>query len=155
MESHEDDAMERESLESEEKVTPYPLTVLFDGACPICDREIALMRRLDKRRLLIFFDFSRSDYDPAAIDISRTELGRIIHARWADGTIITGVDVFRAMWEAVGLGFLARLTRLSFIEPLVVKAYAWFARNRLRLTARVDTCVESTCKTGHSNRHSL
>jgi len=58
MESHEDDAMERESLESEEKVTPYPLTVLFDGACPICDREIALMRRLDKRRLLIFFDFS-------------------------------------------------------------------------------------------------
>ena len=118
----------------------YPLTIFFDGACPICDREIALMRRLDKRRLLAFCDFSRPDYDPTSIDLSPTELGRIIHARWGDGTVITGVDVFRAMWEAVGLGFLARLSRLSLVEPLVVRAYAWFARNRLRLTGRSQVC---------------
>ena len=132
----------------------YPLTVFFDGACPICDREITLMRRLDKRRRLVFCDFSRPDYDPTSINISPTELGRIIHARWNNGTVITGVDVFRAMWEAVGLGFLAWLTRLSFIEPLVVKAYAWFARNRLRLTGRSHTCTEGACKSAPSSRHS-
>ena len=25
----------------------YPLTVFYDGACPICAREMALMKRLD------------------------------------------------------------------------------------------------------------
>ncbi|MGZ8381163.1 MAG: thiol-disulfide oxidoreductase DCC family protein [Nitrospira sp.] len=133
-------------------MTSYPLTVFFDGACPICDREIALMRRLDRRRRLIFCDFSRSDYDATSIDISPAELGRIIHARWGEGTIITGVDVFRAMWEAVGLGFLARLTRLSLVEPLVVKAYAWFARNRLRLTGRSHTCEGDACRSSLSSR---
>jgi predicted DCC family thiol-disulfide oxidoreductase YuxK len=132
----------------------YPLTVFFDGACPICDREIALMRRLDRRRRLIFCDFSRPDYDATSIDISPSELGKIIHARWADGTVITGVDVFRAMWEAVGLSFLARLTRFSLVEPLVINAYAWFARNRLRLTGRSHTCSGDACRSAPSSRHS-
>jgi len=112
------------------------------------------MRRLDKHQRLIFCDFSRSDYDPTSINISPAELGRIIHARWVNGSVITGVDVFRAMWEAVGLGFLARLTRLSLIEPLVLKAYAWFARNRLRLTGRSRTCAGDSCGSALSNRHS-
>ncbi|WP_090895231.1 thiol-disulfide oxidoreductase DCC family protein [Candidatus Nitrospira nitrificans] len=98
---------------------------------------------------------SRPDYDLASIHISPTELGRIIHARWVDGTVITGVDVLRAMWEAVGLGFLARLSRLSLVEPLVVNAYAWFARNRLRLTGRSHTCMADACKSAHSRRHDL
>ena len=132
----------------------YPLTIFFDGACPICDREIALMRRLDRRRRLVFCDFSRPDYDPTSIDRSPAELGRIIHARWGDGTVITGVDVFRAMWEAVGLGFLARLSRLSLVEPLVVRAYAWFARNRLRLTGRSHTCAGDACRSSLSSRKS-
>ncbi len=106
------------------------------------------MRRLDRHRRLIFFDFSRPDYDPSSLAISPTELGRIIHARWTDGTVITGVDVFRAMWEAVGLGCLARLTRFSLVEPMVVKAYAWFARNRLRLTGRSHACPGDACRSG-------
>ena len=133
-------------------MTAYPLTVFFDGACPICVREIALMRRLDRRRRLVCCDFSQPDYDTASINISPAELGRVIHARWADGSIITGVEVFRAMWAAVGLGFLARLSRLSLVEPLVLKAYAWFAHNRLRLTGRSHACTEDSCRSALSNR---
>ena len=127
----------------------YPLTVFFDGACPICVREIALMRRLDKRRRLVCCDFSRSDYDAASINISLAELGRVIHARWADGNVITGVEVFRAMWEAIGLGFLAKLSRLPVVEPLVFRAYAWFARHRLQLTGRSNPCPGGACNAGH------
>jgi predicted DCC family thiol-disulfide oxidoreductase YuxK len=132
----------------------YPLTVFFDGACPICEREIALMRRLDRRRRLVCCDFARPDYDTASINISPAELGRVIHARWADGGVITGVEVFRAMWGAVGLGFLARLSRLSLVEPLVLNAYAWFARNRLRLTGRLHACTGGVCGSAFSRRHS-
>lgn len=130
-------------------LAPYPLTVFFDGACPICAREIALMKRMDQQRQLEFNDFSAVDYDTASIDVSSAELGRIIHARWADGRVISGVEVFRAMWEAVGLGMLARLSRLFLIEPMVLRAYAWFARNRRRLTGRSNSCPTSACNLKH------
>ena len=130
-------------------MTPYPLTVFFDGACPICAREIALMKRLDRRQRLAYCDFSRLDYDTASKGFAPSELGTVIHARWADGSVITGVDVFRAMWEAVGLGLLAKLSHLSLVEPLVLRAYEWFARNRLQLTGRLNPCPEGACDSRH------
>jgi predicted DCC family thiol-disulfide oxidoreductase YuxK len=107
------------------------------------------MRRLDRRRQLEFCDFSDQEYDAASRGLSTEDLGTVIHARWADGSVITGVDVFRAMWEAVGLGFLARLSRLSLVEPLVLRAYEWFARNRLQLTGRLNPCPEGVCDSRH------
>ena len=135
-------------------MTQYPLTVFFDGACPICDREIALMKRLDRRRQLEFCDFSTQEYDAASSGFAAADLATVIHARWVNGSVITGVDVFRAMWEAVGMGLLARLSRLSLVEPLVLKAYAWFARNRLRLTGRSHACTVDACRSALSSRHS-
>ena len=130
-------------------MTHYSLTVFFDGVCPICDREIALMKRLDRHRHLTFCDFSHPDYDAASIGFAPSELGGVIHARWADGSVITGVEVFRAMREAVGLGLLATLSRLSVVEPLVLKAYAWFARHRLQLTGRSNSCSGNACDSRH------
>jgi len=115
---------------------PYPLTVYFDADCPICRREIDLMKIFNRRNHLEFIDFSASSYLPAEHGLSPCDLGKVIHARWSDGTIITGVEVFREMWEAIGLGFLARFARRPTINKLLVKAYTWFARNRLRLTGR-------------------
>jgi predicted DCC family thiol-disulfide oxidoreductase YuxK len=130
-------------------MAPYPLTVFFDGACPICAREIALMKRLARRRQLEFCDFSTQEDDGASNGFATADLGTVIHARWADGSVITGVEVFRAMWEAVGLGLLAKLSRLSLAEPLVLRAYAWFARNRLQLTGRLNPCPGGTCDSRH------
>ena len=126
-----------QELKSLSHVTkPYPLTVYFDGECPICRREIDLMKVFNRRERLQFIDFSNSSYQPTDQNLSQCDLGRVIHARWSDGTVVTGVEVFREMWEAIGLGFLARISRLSGINTLLVKAYAWFAKNRLRLTGR-------------------
>ena len=106
------------------------------------------MKRLNRTQRLIFCDFSRPEYDETMTGLAPAELGRIIHAQWADGRMITGVAVFQAMWEAVGLGLLTKLSRLSFIEPFLYKAYAWFARNRLWLTGRAKDCPGSTCAAG-------
>lgn len=123
----------------------YPLTVWFDGACPLCSREMAFMQRLDRKRRLRFCDFSAPDYNVAANGIPLPELAAVIHARWEDETVIRGVEVFRAIWQAVGLGFLTRMSRLPLIDPLAVKAYAWFARNRLWLTGR-KVCTSDQCR---------
>ena len=115
---------------------PYPLTVYFDGECPVCRREINLMKFLHRSQRLGFIDFSNSLYRPTDHRLNRCDLREVIHARWSDGTIITGVEVFSEMWEAIGFGFLARLSRRPLINALLVKGYAWFAKNRLRLTGR-------------------
>ena len=122
----------------------YPLTVFYDGACPICAREMALMKRLDRTQRLTLLDFSLADF-AAPADLAVTDLSAVIHAQWADGTVITGVEVFRAIWEAIGLGFLSRLSRLPLVAPLMVTAYGWFARNRLWLTGRSNACPGNAC----------
>ncbi|ULA59525.1 MAG: Cell division inhibitor [Nitrospira sp.] len=123
----------------------YPLTVWFDGACPLCSREMTFMKRLDRKRRLRFCDFSAPGSDIVTSEIPVSELSAVIHAQWGDGTVIRGVEVFRAIWQAVGLGFLTRMSRLPLIDPLAVKAYAWFARNRLWLTGR-KVCTSDQCR---------
>lgn len=132
------------------KMDNYPLTVFYDGACPICAREMALMKRLDRTQCLTLVDFSPAGFDAAPAGLVVADLSTVIHAQWADGTVMTGVEVFRAIWEAVGLGFLARMSRLPVIDPLTVKAYAWFARNRLWLTGRYNACPGNTCAAASS-----
>ena len=122
----------------------YPLTVFYDGACPICAREMALMKRLDRTQRLTLLDFSLAGF-AAPADLAVTDLSAVIHAQWADGTVITGVEVFRAIWEAIGLGFLSRLSRLPLVAPLMVTAYRWCARNRLWLTGRSNACPGIAC----------
>jgi len=129
-------ALSEKATPSTFEVKAYPLTVYFDGDCPICRREIDLMKFFNRKKRLRFIDFSTSSYRPDEHGLTPCDLGKVIHARWSDGTVITGVDVFRAMWEEIGLTFLARLTQHPLIHKLLVKAYAWFARNRLRLTGR-------------------
>lgn len=128
----------------------YPLTVFYDGACPICAREIALMRWLDRHGRLALCDFSSPAYDAASTGLAVADLSAVIHARWADGRVITAVEVFRGMWEAVGLHSLARLSRRPLVEPLLLQVYGWFAKNRLWLTGRASTCTDNTCNASPS-----
>jgi predicted DCC family thiol-disulfide oxidoreductase YuxK len=118
--------------------------VFFDGACPLCRREIALLGRLDRGRGRIrFTDIDRSDFDPSTIQKTRAELMARIYGRLPDGSLITGVEVFRQLYAAVGFGALVALTRLPGVRHALDAAYAVFAKNRLRLTGR---CTDEACE---------
>lgn len=84
------------------------VTVWFDGACPLCRREIAVMRRLDRRGAISFVDVSDGQ---AVCPIDRAELLARFHAR-EDGVLLSGAAAFAAMWRAIPLlrplGLLAR-----------------------------------------------
>lgn len=106
------------------------LTVWFDGACPLCLREIALMRRLDRRGAIRFIDVVGED---AVCPIDRAELLARFHAH-EDGQLLSGAAAFAAMWRAIPLlrpfGLAARAPwALKILEALYVR----FLRVRPRL----------------------
>ena len=117
--------------------------VFFDGECPLCAREISMLRRLDQRQRIRFTDIASPRFDAAQLGSTRAELMRRIHARLPDGTMIEGVEVFRRLYAAVGFGTLVRLTRVPGIVQLLDVGYALFAKHRLRLTGR---CSAVTCE---------
>ena len=118
------------------------LEVFFDGDCPLCTKEIAFVRRLDRKSRVLFTDIAASGFDAASIGRTQDDLMARIQARTADGAFIDGVEVFRRMYAAVGLSFVVALTRLPGITQLLDASYRWFAKNRLRLTGR---CKDGTC----------
>jgi predicted DCC family thiol-disulfide oxidoreductase YuxK len=116
--------------------------VFFDGECPLCIREIGLLRRLDRRGRIRFTDISSPAFDPSPLGVDAATLMARIHGRLPSGRLVEGVEVFRQLYAAVGLGPLVALTRLPGVSHLLDAAYAWFAKNRLRLTGR---CTPETC----------
>lgn len=117
--------------------------VFFDGACPLCAKEVAFVRRLDRRSRVLFTDIADPEFEAASIGRTQADLMARIQGRLPDGTFIDGVEVFRRMYAAVGLGPLVALTRLPGISHVLELGYRWFAKNRLRLTGRCegDACT--------------
>lgn len=110
------------------------LTVWFDGACPLCRREIALVRWLDRRGRIAFVDVAAAD---SVCPIDRAQLLSRFHAR-ENGRILSGVAAFAAMWRAVPLLWpLGQIARLPLVLPVLDRAYLVFLRLRPRIQARL------------------
>lgn len=109
----------------------YPLTLYFDGSCPLCMREMIFLRARDKRWRLRLVDVSAPDFDNDTGVPVATLMGRM-HARCADGTLVDGVAVFRLAYEAVGLGWIVGPLRWPVLVPVLDRLYMLVARNRNR-----------------------
>ena len=107
------------------------VTVWYDGACPLCIREIALMRRLDTRRAINFVDVAPEN---AACPIDRTLLLARFHAQESGGSVLSGAAAFAAMWRAIPiLRPLGLIARNPVILALLERTYTAFLKVRPRL----------------------
>lgn len=50
--------------------TLLPLTLFYDGACPLCQAEILYLQRRNQRQLLQFIDVNSSAFDPERVGVS-------------------------------------------------------------------------------------
>ena len=114
----------------------WQLQVFFDGDCPLCQREIALLRRWDRRQRIWFTDIAAEDFRSEQWGRSYSELMAEMHGRLPDGSWVRGVETFRRLYAQVGFGWLVPLTRWPGVRQLLDFGYDRFARNRLRLTGR-------------------
>jgi predicted DCC family thiol-disulfide oxidoreductase YuxK len=107
------------------------LIVWHDGACPLCRREIALMRRLDRRGAIRFVDATLASDQSCPID--RADLLARFHAS-ENGKLLSGAAAFAAMWRAIPLlRPLGLAARNPIMLHILEQAYRAFLRVRPRL----------------------
>lgn len=124
------------------------LIVWHDGACPLCRREIALMRRLDRRGAIRFVDVSEGS--DTQCPINQADLLSRFHAS-EDGRLLSGAAAFAAMWRAIPLlRPLGLLARHPLVLALLERAYGLFLRIRPRLQhlARRGSALRKTAIQG-------
>lgn len=118
----------------------WQIKLLYDGECPLCVREVNFLTQKDAGRGIVqFVDIASLDYDPqknAGIDFA-TAMGKI-HAILPDGTVIKNVEVFRQVYELLGMGWIYAITKIPVIGAIADWIYRVWADWRLKLTRRPD-----------------
>jgi predicted DCC family thiol-disulfide oxidoreductase YuxK len=111
----------------------YPLTIYFDGSCPLCTREVKLLTQYDDQRQLRLVDCSPSDFAPVE-GHTRDAMMALIHARDEAGQWLIGAPVFAAAYRASGFASIASLWGSTRLQPMWRVVYPWIARNRMWLS---------------------
>lgn len=107
------------------------LIVWHDGGCPLCRREIALMRRLDRRGAIKFVDVTQTSASACPIDPA--DMLTRFHAS-EGGQLLSGAAAFAAMWRAIPiLRPLGLAARLPWVLAALERLYLVFLRFRPRL----------------------
>ncbi len=110
------------------------LRVFFDGACPVCSREIAFYRGLRDDDAIAWVDVTAADF--TCEGLTRASALSRLHVRTADGRLVNGVPAFRELWlHLPALKWLYLLSRPRAMQWLLERAYEFFLRRRARARA--------------------
>ncbi|KAF7012049.1 hypothetical protein CFC21_026283 [Triticum aestivum] len=127
-----------ESKDAGSSSQSWRIKMLYDGECPLCMREVNMLRERNKSYGAInFVDISSKDYSPKDnqdLDYE-TAMGRI-HAILSDGTIVTDVEAFRRLYEEVGLGWVYAVTKYEPVATIANAVYGVWAKYRMEVTGR-------------------
>jgi predicted DCC family thiol-disulfide oxidoreductase YuxK len=130
--------------QTEKNLASQTLTVLYDGACPLCRREIGVyrdLRPLQPGSSVCFTDISNTAV-PLPTGTTREQLLARFHVQRSDGELLSGAQAFLALWAALpGWRWLAFAGSLPGASWLLERTYRLFLRSRpmlQRLASRWD-----------------
>lgn len=106
--------------------SPADLTVLYDGDCPLCSREIGWYQGLNASERIRWIDLrDASARLPDGIDRGAA-LARF-HVVAADGATVSGAAAFLRLWQAYpGLRLAARVLSRPLPLALLERGYRLF-----------------------------
>lgn len=110
-----------------------PVTLFYDGRCPLCRKEVDWLAGHRHSDRVIFVDIRAEGFDAAALGTTFTEMMGRLHVLDAQGRWYIGMDASRALYAVLGYRRLIRLSLLPGLAPLMDAGYLWFARRRVRL----------------------
>lgn len=105
---------------------------MFDGACPLCRREIGMYQSLESLQPVQWQDVSGAQAD--LIPEEQARLMARFHVRLPDGRLLSGAAAFVELWLTMpGWRWLGRIGRLPGVTPLLELAYRGFLHLRPQL----------------------
>lgn len=109
------------------------LRVFYDGACPICRKEIAAYRRADTAGAIDWLDIWACA-SGESLPLKRELLLARFHVQTPSGELISGARGFIALWwEVPGWRGLARVCSLPGAPFILELGYKLFLRIRPRV----------------------
>ena len=120
---------------------------LYDGACPICSREVLWLHRR-RPEAIEAVDIASAEFDPACYGLKAEQVDAALYGIRPDGSVTVGMDSLREGYRLAGLGWLMVWTGWWPARPAFDAFYRAFARNRMRigrLLGRNDDC-NSQCR---------
>lgn len=134
-----DSEKERGEGEGKEENVSWEVKMLYDGDCPLCMREVDMLRERSKSHgnRICFVDIASSDYKPEEnAGISFEVAMERIHAIEKDGRVMTDIAAFRRFYQAVDLGWIYAITTVQPLGALADALYGFWAKYRLPITGR-------------------
>ena len=107
------------------------VTVLYDGACPLCAREIAMYRRQHGTDAIRWLDVSQIPESDIPLGLARQAVLARFHVIRRDGSVAVGAAGFVELWKAIPkLRLVGRLAGLPPVFSIVELGYSLFLRVR-------------------------
>lgn len=108
-----------------------PLTVYFDGGCPVCSREIAAYRRQAGAEKCVWVDAHACDELALGDGLSRPDALVRFHVRRADGKMVSGMRAFALLWrELPRMAWIGRLASSGPMPAILEAIYSLVLRVR-------------------------
>ena len=109
--------------------------VWFDSACPLCAREIKIMRKLDWFNKVDFVDVLSTPDCPT----QREHLLERFHAQRLGGPLLSGAAAFALLWRSLPLlRPLGEIARIPFVLGILEILYLKFLKIRPKLQAALS-----------------
>ena len=119
--------------------------LLYDGACPICSREVLWLHRR-RPQAIEAVDIAAEGFDAAGFGLTGDQVDAALYGIRPDGSVTVGMASLREAYRLAGLGWLMAWTGWWPARPAFDAFYRWFARNRMRigrLLGRQDDCADN------------
>ena len=114
------------------------ITVFYDGACPVCVKEMHQYQRFEKSGQVIWFDITGQEDWLLAHKINPDDALLELHVLTSTGEIVKGVEAFILLWQRAPLFRpLAWIASFPLIKAFIKRSYGWFTRRRLTRDGRL------------------
>ena len=108
------------------------ITVFYDGACSMCNREIGYYQKISPPAAFSWININDPEFDEHP-DIDKINALKLLHVKDSHGKIHIGVDGFIMIWSKLKyFKILAFICQLPIIYGLIKKIYQLFAKWRFK-----------------------
>ena len=109
------------------------LEVFFDGACPVCSREIAFYRRCRGSSNINWIDLREHPKNDLAPGLSRSQALERFTAITSDGKLLSGSQAFIEVWRHLPLFWLfGKIFAIYPLNLLLELMYRFYLRIRTK-----------------------